>query len=293
MATPLYRGFTSQEELDPEYDVEAIHPDFGSVVELYVGESARAREELGPKLGVRFGPTLDEHVDVFPPRGDAGGTLAPIFVFIHGGYWRALSSLEFSLVARGPVDAGCLAVVTNYSLTPKVTIEEITRQSRAVIAWLHEHAAEHGGDRDRIFVAGHSAGGQQAAMLLATDWEGEYGLPADVVKGGVAISGVFDLRPLPFTWVAPKLALDHRVIDGQSPLLHPPDRSQPLLVTWGGRETSEFRRQSEALVEAWQAAGLPVSTFAQPEADHFTAITGFADASSPLSQALLAFMGVR
>ena len=290
---PLYRDFASQEELDQQYDVESIHPDFPSVVEMYVGGSARARQELEAHFDVRFGPTLDEHVDVYPAAGGQQGGAAPVLVFIHGGYWRLLSSKEFALVARGPVEAGVLTVVTNYSLAPKVTIEEITRQSRATIAWLHAHAADFGGDPERIYVAGHSAGGQQVAMLLATDWEAEYGLPADVVKGGISISGVHDLRPLPYTWLAPKLDLDRRVVEFQSPLLHLPERSQPLLVTYGGQETEEFRRQSEALVSAWRDAGLPVSTFAQPEADHFTAITGFADRSSPLCRAVLNFMGVR
>jgi len=289
---PLYRQFETQEELDQQYDVESIHPDFPSVVELYVGRSAKAREDLEARFDVRFGPTLDEHVDVYAPQG-VGQGLAPVLVFIHGGYWRLLSSKELALVARGPVAAGVLTVVTNYSLAPKVTIEEITRQSRAAVAWLHEHAAEFGGDPDQIWVAGHSAGGQQVAMLLATDWEGEYGRPADVVKGGISISGVHDLRPLPYTVFGPKLDLDRRVVEFQSPILHVPERSQPLLVTYGGRETDEFRRQSDDLVAAWRAKGLPVSTFDQPEEDHFTAITGFEDAGSPLARAVLDFMGVR
>lgn len=183
-------------------------------------------------------------------------------------------------------------VVTNYSLAPKVTLDEITRQSRATIAWVHAHAASWGGDPDRIFVAGHSAGGQQVAMLLETDWEGEYGLPADVIKGGIAISGVFDLRPLPYTWVAPALQLSRRTVETQSPALRVPPVVAPLLITWGGDETAEFRRQSEEYLAACLEAGVDVQGLAQPGADHFQAILGFNVPDGDLTLRLLEMTGL-
>lgn len=285
----LYRDFASQEELDRQYNVEAIHPDFGSVVRFYVGESEKTRNELKAQFNVPFGPTRDEHSDIYP--AEAPGP-RPIFVFIHGGYWRALSSKEFALVARAPVADGITAIVTNYSLCPNVTIDEITRQSRAAVAWAYRHAPSFGGDSNRIYVAGHSAGGQQVGMLLATDWEGEYGLPADVIKGGIAVSGIFDLHPLAYTWLAPRLLLTHETILRQSPLFHIPDKAPPLIVTHGGQEPPEFHRQAREYLTAWQAKGLKGGYFAQPEADHFTAIAGFADPKSALWAETRKFMGL-
>lgn len=287
----LYRNFATQAELDAEYDVEGIHADFGSVVELYLGLSEIARGSREARFDVPFGPTRDEHVDVYPGQGGGEDGGRPILVFIHGGYWRILSSKEFALVAPGPVAHGIDVVVSNYSLAPKVSLDEITRQSRATIAWLHANAASWGGDPDQIYVAGHSAGGQQVALLLETDWEGEYGLPADVIKGAIAVSGVFDLRPLPYTLFAPALQLSRRTIETQSPALHVPRPVAPLLITWGGDETAEFRRQSEEYLAACQAAGVDATGWSQTGADHFQAILGFNTADGELTRRLLGMLG--
>jgi len=275
----LYRDFASQEDIDREYDVESAVPDFGRYAAFFVEESARARRELDCALDVPFGPTRAEHVDVFP----AAEPGAPVFVFVHGGYWRMLSSKEFSLVARGPVARGATVVVTNYALCPAVTIGEITRQSRAAIAWTAKEIARFNGDPGRIVVAGHSAGGQQVARLLATDWPGDYGLPADVIKAGIAISGVFDLRPLPHSWLAPKLRLDHDTVMRESPQLDVRPCPTPLVVTVGGDETPEFRRQSADYLAAWRAVGNDGRDVPMPGLNHFTAIEGYGHADSPLT----------
>ncbi len=282
----LYRHLSTQEEIDAEYDPERRVSDMGAVVDFFVGESERARRDLECALDVSFGPTLDEYVDVFP-AADAG---SPVLVFVHGGYWRRLSAKEFSLVARGPVARGYTVVVTNYSLCPKVRIGEITRQSRAVVAWLARAAETYHGDPERIFVSGHSAGGQQVGMLLATDWAGEYRLPTDVVKGGIAISGLFDLEPLRYSWLQPKILLDHDTITRESPACQIPLGAPPLLLTVGGDESAEFHRQSRDYLDAWQAAGHRGEWLDQPGKDHFSAIEGLVDPESPLCDAAVDFL---
>ena len=283
----LYRDFTSQEEIDLEYNMAITVPDTKRwMEEIYVQESANVRHELKCELDVRFGQTVDETVDVFPAKEPG----AALLVFIHGGYWKWGSSKEFSLVARGPVAHGVTVVVTNYSLCPKVTIAEITRQSRAVIAWLHRKASKFNGDPSRIFVAGHSAGGQQVGILVATDWHGEYSLPNDIIKGGIPISGIFDLHPLRYSYLQPKLLLTHEVILQQSPYLNIPRSAPPLLVTFGREESEEFHRQSTDYLEAWRANGLRGELLIQEAKHHFSAIEGLTDANSPLCKALIDFM---
>ena len=274
----LYREFSTQEEIDKNYNVELSVPDFGIYRDLYINESARARAELNCHLDVQFGPTLEETVDIFP----AADPNAPILVFVHGGYWRVLSSKEFSLVAHGPVAAGYTVVVTNYSLCPKVTISEITRQSRAALAWLYRTDMGFSGNREQIYVSGHSAGGHQTAMLLNTDWENEYGLPADIIKGGLSISGLFDLRPLRYSWLQPKVLLTHDVIQQQSPQFHIPDSAPPLMMTVGGEEPAEFLRQSNDYHLAWTAKGLAGNYKPLAGKNHFSAIDGFLDPDSEL-----------
>ncbi|MGR8947019.1 MAG: alpha/beta hydrolase [Gammaproteobacteria bacterium] len=271
MAPKLYRNFSTQEEIDAEYNVEFSVDDFSVYVDLYLNESARAREELECLLDVPFGPTLDETVDIFP----ATDPKAPILIFVHGGYWRMLSSKEFNLVAHAPVAAGYTVVVTNYSLCPKVSISEITRQSRAALAWLYSDRFPCNGDRKQIYVCGHSAGGHQTAMLLSTDWQGEYGLPQDIIKGGLSISGLFDLQPLHYSWLQPTLCLEHEIIRRESPLFNLPQSAPPLTLTVGGKEPSEFQRQSADYCEAWTDNGLTGEYRPLASKNHFDILDGF------------------
>lgn len=282
----LYREFSTQEEIDQQYNIEAAVGDMRPYVEWFVGGSAKVRAELACALDVPFGPTRDETLDIFPARTPN----TPVLLFVHGGYWRMLSSKEFSLVARGPVAHDVTVVVSNYSLCPQVGLAEITRQSRAAVAWIANNIARYNGNPARLFVAGHSAGGHQVGMLAATDWLGEYGLPADVIKGGMPISGLFDLSPFRHSWLQPKLQLDADLIARQSPLFLIPDQVPPLLVTLGGDESSEFHRQSADYVAAWRARGHRATEFAQPGKNHLTAIAGFEQADSALCCALMDFI---
>lgn len=282
----LYRQFASQEEIDAQYDIVRSVDDPARYRERIRRLSERARRDLDAQLDVRFGPTLPEHLDVF-----RAGSGAPVVVFIHGGYWRSGTSKDFSLAALGPIARGVSVVVTNYALCPEVTIEEITRQSRAALAWVWEHAADFGADRERIYVVGHSAGGQQVAMLLSTDWEGGYGLPPDIIKGGLAISGVYDLRPLRYSFLQPALQLSLDMATRQSPLLAPPSDAPELVVSVGSEEPNEFLRQSRDFVAAWSAAGLPVRYDEQAGKNHWTVLEALSDSDSDLCQQLVALVG--
>ena len=282
----LYRNFTSQEEIDLEYKLALTVPDIEHWIEWYTQESVTARRKLNCSLDVRFGPTVDETVDIFPAKEQG----APLLVFIHGGYWFRCNSKDYSFVANGLVSRGITVAVTNYSLCPKVTISEITRQSRAVISWLHREGPNFNADPSRIFVAGHSAGGNQVGMLSSTDWLGEYGLPNDVIKGGIPISGVFDLRPLCYSYLQPRLLLTHEVILRQSPYLNIPRSGPPLLITFGDEETTEFHRQSTEYLQAWRANGLRGELLVQEGKHHFSAIEGLNDANSTLCQTIIDFM---
>lgn len=277
----LYRDFRSQEEIDANYRTD-IGLDLPSLIRRYAAESARLREKLPCRIGLKYGPTRAESLDFFPGR--PGG---PVLVFIHGGYWRLGSAADFDLLAGGPAAHGIAVAVTDYALCPAVTIDEITRQSRAAVAWLWHNAGTLGIDRDRIFIAGHSAGGQQVGMVLATDWPGQYGLPADVVKGALAVSGVFDLRPLRHSWLQPKLQLTADTIERQSPLFHLPAQAPPLVVTCGSAEPAEFIRQSHDYLAAWLQAGLAGRFVDQPGANHFVAVESLADPEGLLTKVVL------
>jgi arylformamidase len=285
---PLYRQYRTQQELDAEYDIERSVPDFEAYARHYVDQSKLARHRLDCKLDVRYGPTLEEHLDIFPAVRQA-----PILVFFHGGYWRTLSSKEFSCVALGPVAAGIALVNVNYSLCPSVTIDEIVRQARAALAWTWRKAESFGGNREQIYVSGHSAGAHMAAMTLATDWPGDFGLPADLIKGAFCLSGLYDLRPLPFCFVQPSLQLTAGQVLRNSPMLAPPAGCpSQLMVSVGGKEPAEFQRQTHDFLASWQVVGNHGEAVAQPESDHFSILFGLEEPTSILSRALFRLMRI-
>ena len=284
----LYRDFATQEELDAQYDLRTLFPEAASLYEaLCQTESEKARGDLAHRLDVPFGPTLAEHVDLYPAGEDA-----PVLVYVHGGFWALRTAREFGFVARGPASRGVAAVVTNYALCPAVTMDEVVRQTRAAVAWAYRNAQTFGGDPERIHVAGHSAGGHLVGMLLATDWPGDYGLPADIIKGATAISGLFDLAPFPYTFLQPKVQLTWDQIRRNSPILHVPAAAPPLLVAYGENETDEFKRQSEDFLGAWKEKRLPGERLVLSGKNHFDVVDGFLDAGSPLLSRILEQMGL-
>jgi arylformamidase len=288
MSRALYRNFHTQQELDAEYDVESSVPDFSAYARTYVDESKLARHRLKCTLDVRYGATLDEHLDIFP----AAARNAPVLIFIHGGAWRILSSKEFSLIGFGPVAAGITVVNVNYSLCPKVSMDEIVRQARAAVAWTYRNIAGHGGDPQRIFISGHSAGAHLSAMALATDWAGDYGLPADIIKGALCVSGLYDLRPLRYTLFQPSLQLSVEQAERNSPHLHPHPSDADMIVAWGSEEPGEFRRQSADFLEAWQRQGNRGQALVLQGSNHFTAPLGLSDPASPMCALLFRMMRV-
>ena len=282
--TTLYRDFTSPAQIDEQYKASAAVPDAMALMRGYTERSGEARERLRCTLDVPFGPTLDETLDIFPAERPG----APVFVFIHGGYWRAFTSKDFSFVALGLQPLGITTVVTNYSLCPKVTIDEISRQARAAVAWTLRHVGAHGGDPARVGVGGHSAGGHLTAMCLQARWAEDYGLPPDPLAAALLVSGIYDIEPLRHSYLQPDIRLDDGIVRRNSPLFTVRPCATPALITWGADESAEFARQSQSLHAAWQGAGNRSELLPQPGANHFTAIDGFADPQSPLCRWLAA-----
>jgi arylformamidase len=278
----LFGGFATQAELDREWDVENAVPDFPAYVQKFLDESAAARARLKPRLDVPYGPTLAECCNVFPAKN----ANAPILLFIHGGFWKALTAHEFDRIATGPVEAGYAVVNVTHALCPIVTMTEIVRQIRAALAWTYRNARTFNGDPDRIYVSGHSAGGHLAAMAMLTDWEDDYGLPADVIKGGIPISGAFDLRPFPHCFAQPQLRLTAGEVERCSPLFHIRPMKTPLVVAWGTAEGLAFQQQSGNFLAAWTTAGNHGRALLIDGANHFEVMDGFTTADGLMTRAL-------
>ncbi|MDD2920473.1 alpha/beta hydrolase [Rhodoferax sp.] len=278
--TRLYREFDTQAQLDAQYNPAIKLAEPLAPARHYIGRSNHARASLRCVLDVPFGPTLAETLDIFP----ADVPNAPVFVFLHGGYWRAFSSKEFSCVALGLQPLGITTVVVNYALCPFVTVDEITRQVRAAVAWTHRHIAEYGGDPARVALGGHSAGAQLTAMCLQTRWVEDYGLPADPLAAAVLVSGIYDIAPLRYSYLQPMIQLDEGIIRRNSPMFGVRPCATPIWVNWGSEETPEFARQASSFHAAWQGAGNVGELSVLPDANHYCGIHGFEDPNSRLSQ---------
>jgi arylformamidase len=288
---PLYRQFSTQDELDDEYDTERTVTTPEGLIALRAGRAEVNRTVLASpsrQANVHYGPTLAERCDIYP----AAKPKAPILVYMHGGYWSDVRPTKETLgwISTGPRHHGITTLVLDYALCPSVTIDEVVRQCRAAVAWAYRNAETFGGDRDRIYVTGNSAGGHLTAMIALTDWVGTYGLPPHVVKGGCPFSGLYDLTPLRYTWLQPKLQLTGEQIGRCSPLFCIRPNAPSLLVVWGADETKEFWRQSETFHKLYVEAGNSATLYPVEGRDHYSVLSGWREPDSPQLRRILDHM---
>lgn len=272
---------------DAQYDNRARIAGHRVILDHWACASAQALERHGDVVECAYGPGDRERLDVFPPAR----TNAPILVYVHGGYWRALGKRDQSFVAPPFVEAGAMVVVPDYALCPVVTIEHIVLQMVQALAWVYRHAHEHGGDRTRIVVAGHSAGGHLATMMLSCDWRAVASdLPADVVKSALSVSGVYDLEPLRH---APFLAADLRLTPASARKLSPSHFPKPagtLVTVVGGDESSEFHRQAALIASCW--GDRVIAATSVPRRHHMNILHELADPSSTVHGHALRLLGL-
>ena len=279
----LYHTFSTREEIDQEYNPRFIVENTDELIQSYFTESQKVLREYSNRSAMAYDPTPSETLDIFP----AEKLCSPIHIFFHGGYWHSLTSRDFAFVAEGLVRNGITAVLINYAFCPSVNIDEIVRQSRAAAAWTYRNAEGFGGNPERISVSGHSAGGHLTGMLLSTDWEKNYGLPPNLIKGFLPVSGLFDLKPFPFSWLQPKLLLTSEQVLRNSPVFLKPLYSPHVMVAVGADESHEFQRQSKNYTIFLQKHGVPAEYLSIPGKNHFNIIHDFLGDGGPLCKKII------
>lgn len=279
----FYGKYLNQEQLDADYDVEKAVSDFPDYIKEYTENSQEARKILKNRTVIAYGPTLMERLTVYPAK-ESG---APVFIFIHGGYWKIGLGDDYDFVAMGASKANFTVVIINYELAPKVSIPEMVRQIRSSIAWTSQNIVRFNGDPERIFVGGHSAGGHLAAMTATTNWA-DYGLRSNTIKGILAVSGLFDLEPVSYSFVQPSIRITADQILSSSPVRLIVSSQILLIVAWGEQETEAFKTQSSNYLKAWKDAGNSGNSIIISEANHFSILREFVAEDGLLTKAVMA-----
>ena len=272
---------------DRMYNNRAWVPDFANHLQHWTEQSKAARNQLRGLTDISYGDGPNENLDIFP----ANLAHAPVMVFLHGGYWRALDKSDQSFIAPSFTREGVCVVVPNYALCPMVTIPDIVMQMVKALTWVWRYISEWGGDPSRIHVVGHSAGGHLAAMMMACQWQ-RYAddLPADLVKSGLSVSGLFELESV---MRSPMLQSDLRLDEAQvlrcSPAWMPTPAQGSFWSVVGALESDEFIRQHMLIQQAWGKACVPVCE-ALPGLHHFNVLSALAESGSYLNRLALRFL---
>jgi arylformamidase len=269
---PIYRSM-DRAALDAAYNNTAAVADSQQWLEQWRRRSDAVRAMPGARLDIAYGPKERTRLDYF----SSGTPGAPLFVFLHGGYWQRNSKDMFAFVTEGPRMQGIDVAVVGYTLAPAARLSEIAGEISQALSFLETNASVFGFDRRAMCVGGWSAGGHLAAMSC--------GHPG--VRGALAISGIFELEPIALTYINDRLQLDSEEIATLSPARLLRHGLAPLALAVGSDELPELRRQSTSFKDIADSLGLPMTLQVLPGHHHFSILDELATNDGALTRELL------
>lgn len=280
-----------QQALDAAYDQAAYAPNREQLIRRRENDSAMARARLGAPERLAYGNHEIEKLDLYR----AAGERRPIFVFIHGGAWRAGRAVDYANPAEMFAAAGAHYVVPDFSWVQDAggDLMVLADQVRRALAWVYRNAARFGGDPSRLYVGGQSSGGHLAAVAITTDWRREFELPADIIKGGLLVSGMYELAPVRLSKRSAYVAFDDACIEALSPIRHLDQLHALIVVAYGTCETPEFQRQNREFAAAVAGAGKPMRLLVGEHYNHFELPETLGNPYGLLGRAALELMGLR
>lgn len=288
--TPLPKGplvwlNLDQAELDAAYNQSNWVPNAQQIQNRYAINSNDVRTRLGVPQRYTYGASAIEQLDVY--RTECHN--APINIFIHGGAWRSGLAKDYAFLAELFVHVGVHFVVLDFAWVQDVggSLLTLAEQVRRAVAWVYCNAQRFGGDANRIYVSGHSSGSHLCGVILTTDWVEDFNLPADIVKGGLCSSGMFDLKPVRLSSRSEYINFSDEVEQALSPQRHLDQLNAPLILAYGSLESPEFMRQSRDFAAAVQAGGKPVQVLVGEEYNHLEMLETLGNPYGILGRAVL------
>ncbi|HEX3537424.1 MAG TPA: alpha/beta hydrolase [Stellaceae bacterium] len=287
---PLVFMNYDQVELDAAYDQASYQPTIQQNTRRLASLSEDMCRRIGPPLRRPYGPSPVEQVDIYRSTRPN----APVFVFIHGGAWRSREAKNYGFAAEMFVAAGAHYVALDF-----IGIEEaggdlrlLAEQVRRGIAWVYRNAASFGGDPDQLYVGGHSSGGHLCGVALVTDWQKEHDLSPDFIKGGLCMSGMYDMKPVRLSKRSSYVDFTDEIEDEMSSIRHLDKLHAPVIVTYGTDETPEFQRQARDFVAAVTAIGKAAQLIEAANFAHVEMAESLGNPYGPNGRAALAMMGL-
>src|SRR5919106_1746788 len=264
---PLVWLDMDQKELDDAYDQSVYASNQPLIAHRRKLASEAALKRLGLPERVAYGPTEIEKLDIYrTPRSNA-----PVNIFIHGGAWRNGQAKDSAYLAEMFINAGAHLVIPDFVQVQDAggSLMPMAQQVRAAVAWVYKNAARFGGHPDRIYITGHSSGAHLAGCVLVTDWQKDFNLPANILKGGLVISGMYDLKPVRLSKRSEYVKFTDEIEQALSSQRHLDKLNAPVIVAYGSQETPEFQRQNREFAAALKAAGKPVELIVGESFNHF------------------------
>jgi arylformamidase len=285
----IYKHY-DQESLDTQYNNRLHVPNYADYLNRWQLLSRHTEEKLPVIKDLPYGSLQREKLDVYPALQPRSKTL----IFIHGGYWQMLDKSMFHFIANGFHSYGVTTVLLTYPLAPQASMHQILLSCRKAISWLYKNVSAYNGDPHQMYVAGHSAGGHLAAMLIATDWKlFQPALSSHVLKGVCTISGLFNLVPIHLSYLNRVLKMDMETAKCNSPLMLEPANLCPLILAVGEAETAEFNDQSNAFYTYCKKKGIDIQLLQLPQQNHYSIAESIVEPQSSIHQALLQLMKIK
>jgi arylformamidase len=279
-----------QQELDASYNQLAYEPLMSQVGERLASNSEAMRARIGAPERESYGPSAAEGLDIYRTKQKN----APIFVFIHGGAWLGGAAKDYGYPAEMFVNAGAHYVAIDFIAIKEAggDLSVMAKQVRRAVAWVHNNAEMFGGDPSRLYVGGHSSGGHLCGVVLVTDWQKEFGLRPNIIKGGLCMSGVYEMKPVALSARRNYVKFTEAMESSMSAMRHIERLQAPITVTYGTFETPEFQRQSREFAAAVKAAGKPVELLEAPNYAHLEMCESLGNPYGANGRAALAMMNL-